>query len=103
MEPQIQLEDNEKDIIVIRIEVIGNINGVRTKKVYQVIDERDLETGFTAMSRAVGFTTSIGAQMIAKKDITKIGILNPVVDVPFDLFKNELAKRKIEITSTEIS
>ena len=35
-----------------------------------MIDYRDLDTGLTAMSRTVGYTASIGAQMIATRKIT---------------------------------
>ena len=40
----------------------------------QVIDRRDLETGLTAMNRTVGFTASIGAQMLGVGSIAKRGL-----------------------------
>jgi len=63
----------------------------------QVIDRRDLATGFTAMSRTVGFTASIGAQLIGSGRLQKRGLLSPLRDIPYDLFKQELAKRGIHI------
>jgi saccharopine dehydrogenase-like NADP-dependent oxidoreductase len=62
-----------------------------------VIDKRDLRTGFTAMTRAVGFAASIGAQMILRGDIQKRGVLTPVRDVPFEIFSGELRKRGIHV------
>ncbi len=44
---------------------------------------RDLETGFTAMSRTVGYTASIGALMIGTGKITQRGLLSPVTDIPY--------------------
>jgi saccharopine dehydrogenase-like NADP-dependent oxidoreductase len=99
IEPHIQLKPNERDIIILRIEVIGSINEKRNRAVYQVIDKRDLETGFTAMNRTVGFTASIGAQFIAKNKISNRGLLSPVNDIPFDLFEKELNLRGVNFYS----
>jgi saccharopine dehydrogenase-like NADP-dependent oxidoreductase len=52
------------------------------------------------MTRTVGYTTSIGAQMILKGDIQKRGVLTPVRDVPFDIFSDELRKRGIHVEQT---
>ena len=97
--PHIQLKDNERDLAILLIELIGKKNGEKTRIVYQLIDKRDLTTGFTAMSRTVGYTVSIGAQLIGNGKITKNGILSPVKDIPYDNFKQELSKRGIVIKS----
>jgi saccharopine dehydrogenase-like NADP-dependent oxidoreductase len=60
---------------------------------------RDLETGHSAMSRTVGYTASIGAQMIASGQITGRGLLSPVNDVPYEPFVRELQRRGIRATS----
>jgi saccharopine dehydrogenase-like NADP-dependent oxidoreductase len=62
-----------------------------------VIDKRDLETGFTAMTRTVGFAASIGAHMILRGDIQKRGVLSPARDVPYEPFVDELKKRGIHM------
>ena len=59
VEPQLQYQDDERDVVVVRIEVVGTKGGEKRRAVYQVIDFRDPETGFTAMSRTVGYTASI--------------------------------------------
>jgi saccharopine dehydrogenase-like NADP-dependent oxidoreductase len=97
IEPQIRLGEDERDITIIRIDITGRKNGKETCETYQVIDFRDLATGLTSMSRTVGFTASIGAQMIGKGQITKCGLLSPVKDVPYELFVNELKKRDIQV------
>ena len=99
IEPQIQYGVAERDVVVVRIDVTGSKDGEKKRAVYQVIDWRDLETGFTAMSRTVGYTASIGAQMIGSGQITKCGVLSPVNDVPYGLFARELGKRDIRVTS----
>ncbi len=65
IEPHIRLGENERDVAVIRVEVSGVQAGKKKRAVLQIIDHRDLATGFTAMSRTVGYTASIGAQLIA--------------------------------------
>ncbi len=98
--PHIQLKDNERDLAILLIELIGNRIGKKTRVVYQLIDKRDLTTGFTAMSRTVGYTVSIGAQLIGTGKITKKGILSPVNDIPYDIFRDELNNRGINIKSS---
>ena len=98
IKPHIQLKPDERDLAIVRIEIEGIREGKKMKSIYQVLDKRDLETGFTGMNRTVGFTVSIGAQLIGKSIITKRGLLSPVVDIPFELLKEELEKRGVEIT-----
>jgi lysine 6-dehydrogenase len=98
IEPYIRLGEKERDVAVIRVEVTGEKEGKKKRAVLQIIDYRDLDTGITAMSRTVGFTTSIGAQLVGSGQISKRGLLSPVRDIPYDLFKQELAKRNIHIS-----
>ncbi len=97
--PHIQLGDQERDVAVVRIEARGLKDGRRMRAAYQLLDRRDLETGFTAMSRTVGFTASIGAQLIGTGRITKRGLLAPARDIPYELLMGELAQRGISISS----
>lgn len=99
IEPHIQLGDQERDVVVVRIEVKGSTGKKKKHAVYQLIDRRDLKTGFTGMSRTVGFTASIGAQMIGTEKITKRGVLSPARDIPYQPLLQELMKRDIRITS----
>jgi saccharopine dehydrogenase-like NADP-dependent oxidoreductase len=98
MEPHLQLGPQERDLAILRVEAVGMKNGEKTRGVYQLIDRRDLETGFTAMSRTVGFTASIGAVLVGTGQIATRGILSPVKDVPIDLVMKELADRGVQIT-----
>ena len=67
-----------------------------------MIDRRDLDTGLLAMQRTVGYTASIGTQMLLRGDIEKRGLLTPTSDIPFDKFIAELEKRNIIITREEM-
>jgi saccharopine dehydrogenase-like NADP-dependent oxidoreductase len=93
--------ENEQDIAFIRTDVRGISKGKRTRVIYQIVDKRDLQTGFTAMQRTVGFTMSIGAQLILDGKGSRSGILYPF-DVPLQLIAPELEKRNILITRQEL-
>ncbi len=98
IEPYIRLGEKERDVAVIRVDVTGKKEDRKKRVVLQIIDRRDLATGFTAMNRTVGFTASIGAQLIGSGRLNKRGLLSPLRDVSYDLFKEELANRNIHIS-----
>ena len=98
LEPQIQIT-TKRDVVVVRIDVTGKQNGETKRALHQVIDFRDLEIGFTAMSRTVGYTASIGAQLIRTGHTAKRGPVSPVTDVPFEILVRELTKRGVRVTS----
>ncbi len=52
----------------------------------------------SATEYAVGVAGSIGAEMIARGEITGVGVLPPEVCVPAPRFRHELARRGIETT-----
>jgi saccharopine dehydrogenase-like NADP-dependent oxidoreductase len=99
LEPHLQYCADERDMVILRADVKGKKGGHAKRVVFQLIDRRDLQTGFTAMSRTVGFTASIGAQMIASGKISKRGVLTPINDVPYGDLTRELAERGIRITT----
>ena len=100
LKDQIQYKENERDVVLVRIEVRGKKDGKNASAIYQAIDKRDLGTGLTAMSRTVGFTAAIGATLLGAGKLREGGILSPVTDVPYDLFKAELIKRNIKVTES---
>lgn len=95
LEPQLQLGEQERDVCILRVDVKGIRNGKSERQLYHVIDYRDLETGFTAMNRTVGFPASIAAIMILKGEISEKGLLSPIHHMPFEIFKKKLEKRGI--------
>jgi saccharopine dehydrogenase-like NADP-dependent oxidoreductase len=100
--PKLQYQDHERDIVVVRVDARGIKSKRKKRVIYQVIDWRDLETGLFAMQRTVGFTASIGAQMILRGDIQKRGLLSPITDVPADVFFEELRQRGIAVQRQEM-
>jgi saccharopine dehydrogenase-like NADP-dependent oxidoreductase len=100
--PQLQYRDDERDIVIVRVDARGIKGGRKKRVIYQVIDWRDLDTGLSAMQRTVGFTASIGAQMILRGDIQKRGLLSPITDVPADALFEELRQRGITVKRQEL-
>ncbi|WP_214477304.1 saccharopine dehydrogenase family protein [Mesorhizobium sp. dw_380] len=95
--PQLQYGPGEKDLCVMR-NVFSGLEGGRAKTVTSdLIIERDLASGLFGMSLGVGYPASIVAQMFARGEITKAGLLNPLLDVPDGPFFDELAKRGIKV------
>jgi lysine 6-dehydrogenase len=103
LKPQLQYEADERDVAVTRLDVVGSKAGEELRISYQVTDWRDRESGLLAMQRAVGFTASIGAQMILRGDIGGRGLLSPLRDVPPALLWEELAQRGITVQREEES
>jgi saccharopine dehydrogenase-like NADP-dependent oxidoreductase len=88
---------DERDVALIRADARGTKNSKPTRVVSQIIDYRDLKTGYTAMQRTVAYPMSIGAQMIIDGRLSKRGIIGPS-EVPFEPFIAELRKRRLDIT-----
>jgi len=98
---QFQYADDEQDVTLIRADVRGKREGKKSRIVYQLLDRRDLSTGFTSMQRTVGFTMSLGAQLIMEGRLKKTGLLSPI-DVPYDLLAQGLAKHGMHIVRQEL-
>jgi saccharopine dehydrogenase-like NADP-dependent oxidoreductase len=98
--PQLQYGADEKDLCVMR-NVFSGLEGGRAKTVTSdLVIERDLASGLFGMSLGVGYPASIVAQMLARRDISKAGLLNPLLDVPDEAFFDELARRGIMVAET---
>ncbi|BCG71900.1 saccharopine dehydrogenase [Mesorhizobium sp. 113-1-2] len=98
--PQLQYGPGEKDLCVMR-NVFSGLEGGRTKTVTSdLVIERDLASGLFGMSLGVGYPASIVAQMLARREISTPGLLNPLLHVPDEPFFDELAKRGIKVAET---
>lgn len=98
---QFHYGDAEQDLAFIRVDARGMRHGRKTQLVYQLVEKRDLQTGFTAMQRTVGFTLSLGAQLILEGKLKKHGLLSPL-DVPYESVIPPLGKHNIDIVRREI-
>jgi len=86
----------DKDVVVIRIQALGQKDGQAAEAVLDLMDFYDEETGFTAMERTTGWDGAIVAEMMARGQ-TPRGAVSLELAVPADLFVAELARRGIEV------
>jgi lysine 6-dehydrogenase len=98
-QPQFHYGQGERDVALIRADARGTKGGKPVRAIGQLVDQRDLKTGYTAMQRTVSIPMSIGAQMILDGRIAKRGIAEPT-DVPYEPFIKELRKRGLDVTQT---
>jgi len=99
--PQIQYADDEKDIVAMQNVFEGFKDGILKRLTMNLLIERDLQTGFFAMNKGVGYPASIAAQMLAKGEIRATGLLSPTVNIPAEKFLSELSARGIKIDIEE--
>jgi saccharopine dehydrogenase-like NADP-dependent oxidoreductase len=97
LSPRLQFGKTERDMVIIRAEAWGLCQQQPLQATYELVDYRDLATGFFAMNRTVGFTASIGAQLILSGRVRKTGLLNPARDLPAAAVADELKQRGMRI------
>ncbi len=88
------LPADEPDVVLVRVEFVGEGSRLR----YDIIDRFDEATGLSAMMRTTAFPASIVALMMARGQTTQKGALPQERCIPPELFMQELAARKIEVT-----
>ena len=99
-QPQFSYAGDERDITLTRVDIRGELNGKKKREIYQIIDKKDLSTGFTSMTRTVGFVVSMGAIMILDGEAGREGGLLSPVEMPFELTAGKLRQRDIHIMHT---
>jgi lysine 6-dehydrogenase len=83
------------------VEVYGKKDGRQRKYTYRSEHPPQEEWGGkAAYYKNIAIPLSIGAQMIARGDITARGVVPPETAIPPQLFFEELARRGIEIHET---
>jgi lysine 6-dehydrogenase len=96
------LPPDERDVVVLRVTVSGETEGKPCKLVYELVDYYDESTSLTAMMRTTGFSASIIAQMLAKREIETTGVVPQELAVDPEKFVEELRKREIRIGETKV-
>jgi lysine 6-dehydrogenase len=91
------LPNEGPDVVLVRVEVIGTMEGAQKRLRYDIIDSFDPETGLSAMMRTTAFPASIVALMMARGQTTAKGAQPQERCIPPQLFMDELAKRNIVV------
>jgi lysine 6-dehydrogenase len=87
----------EKDMVLIRVKVIGEKDGAPAQAILDLVDYQDEATGFTAMERTTGWDAAIILAMAARGQ-TPRGAGSVETFVPAGLFVDELRRREFQIT-----
>ncbi len=65
------------DVVAMRIEVSGAKDGKKADCIFQMFDKYDRKRKVTAMARTTAYTTSVVAQLVAKKNVEEKGVVPP--------------------------
>jgi len=99
--PQLRYGTSERDLAILRVQAWGRKGAKERTVTLDLLDRRDLQTGLFAMNRTVGYTASIGAQLILHGDVAAPGLRSPAQDVPVQRLFEELRARGIHVSQRE--
>ena len=89
------LTSDKPDLVLVRVITEGRVGGRKKRFVSEIVDYQDKRTGLTAMMRCTSFPVTIIAMMACSDRITARGVVPQEKAVDPDIFKKELARRKI--------
>lgn len=93
------------DIVAMLVEVSGLKDGRKVMYTSHVLDRLDKKRKVTAMARTTAYTTSIIAQLVAKKTIEEKGVIPPeklgMNKKLYDKFMDLMKKRRITIKESK--
>jgi saccharopine dehydrogenase-like NADP-dependent oxidoreductase len=75
--PRVRLEPGERDLTVLRVEVLGEARGRRVRYRLEMVDRYDERAGLTSMARTTSFTAAIVTRLIAAGAIRAAGVRTP--------------------------
>ena len=88
------------DVVLVRVEFNGRMNGRQQTLRYDIIDRFDEETGLSAMMRTTAFPASIIAQMMARGETKAVGAIPQERCIPPKAFVAALEARNIKINES---
>lgn len=101
MFPKWTYEAGEEEFTVLRVIVEGVKGGAAARRVFDLYDETDRETGTSSMARTTAFPCTIVARMIVDGTIGTQGVLPPerfaAQPGVFERMEAELRRRSVEI------
>jgi lysine 6-dehydrogenase len=101
--PKVRMEEDEKDITVLRVIVEGEKNGSWASYTFDMVDFYDVERKITSMAKTTAYTAAIVARMLGRGEIPERGFVTPVKGIKGRLLKqliDDLAKRGVTIKQT---
>ena len=94
-EPKVTFPD-DNDRVIVRVLARGRKDGANADAWVELVDERDSETGFTAMERCTGWAAAIVVEMAARGEIP-LGSAGVERQVPAAPYVEQLRLRGLEV------
>ncbi len=95
-----------KDIVAMRIEVLGIKNHSHIRQTYQMLDRYDEKQNITAMARTTAYPASITTQLLMDETVSTRGVIPPerlgADERLFNTIVRKLHERGVKITEEEI-
>jgi lysine 6-dehydrogenase len=98
--PKVKLEEEERDITVLRVVVEGIREGEKTTYTYDMVDYYDADKGITSMAKTTSYTAAIVGRMLGGKKLAGEGLIPPcklVRGETFETLLKELDLRGVNI------
>ena len=98
--PKVRLEEDERDITVLRVVVEGVKDGEKTTYTFNMVDYYDDNKGITSMAKTTSYTAAIVGKMLGRNELTGAGLIPPcklVRGKNFEILLSELASRGVNI------
>lgn len=95
-EPKLKFE-GDRDLLVMRVIVLGFKNGQPSKIVYDLLEYEDPGTGFTAMQRTTGFSAAVILEMLAQGRVQAKGVVPVEKAISGAAFLEEIRRRGIMV------
>ena len=101
--PKVRLEEDERDITVLRVIVAGEKDEYSASYTFDMVDFYDTGRKVTSMAKTTAYTAGIVARMLGRGEIPEKGYVTPAKGIRGRLLKqllDELAKRGVTIKQT---
>jgi lysine 6-dehydrogenase len=91
------VDDQDTDVVVVRVGITGKRNGAPARLVFEIIDEQDPRTGHSAMARTTSYSAATVAYMLAAGAVRGKGVLPGERALPLEAFAGAVRARGIDI------
>jgi saccharopine dehydrogenase-like NADP-dependent oxidoreductase len=100
-----KLEEEEEELTVMKITIVGNENGVSKTVIYNLLDVFDKNTKTSSMARTTGYTATAAANLILSNKFIEKGVFPPELvgknKICFDFVLAYLQERNVIYRKTE--
>lgn len=95
--PDLKLEEGERDLSVMVVEVAGLKKGKKKRYEFRLLDYYDEERDVTSMGRTTAYTSVITAKMITQGEIKASGVIAPETIIDAEQLMSRLEEKGIDL------